>query len=88
MNPVDHPMGGGEGRTSGGGHPQSPWGQLSKGFPTRKKSNPTNSQIVVRRNGRQLKKRSTDLTRYVSFRKKRFFCRSSPFQKGDYRTGQ
>ncbi len=56
MNPVDHPMGGGEGRTSGGGHPQSPWGQLSKGFPTRKKSNPTNSQIVVRRNGRQLKK--------------------------------
>ena len=57
MNPVDHPMSGGEGRTSGGGHPQSPWGQLSKGFPTRKKSNPTNSQIVVRRNGRQLKKR-------------------------------
>ena len=30
MNPVDHPMGGGEGRTSGGGQPQSPWGQLSK----------------------------------------------------------
>lgn len=57
MNPVDHPMGGGEGRTSGGGHPQSPWGQLSKGFPTRKKANPTNSQIVVRRNGRQLKKK-------------------------------
>ena len=56
MNPVDHPMGGGEGRTSGGGHPQSPWGQLSKGFPTRKKSNPTNSQIVVRRNGRKVKK--------------------------------
>ena len=51
MNPVDHPMGGGEGRTSGGGHPQSPWGQLSKGFPTRKKlAQPT--QIVVRRNGR------------------------------------
>ncbi|MDG2344555.1 MAG: 50S ribosomal protein L2, partial [Opitutae bacterium] len=57
MNPVDHPMGGGEGRTSGGGHPQSPWGQLSKGFPTRKKANPTNSQILVRRNGRQLKKK-------------------------------
>lgn len=55
MNPVDHPMGGGEGRTSGGGHPQSPWGQLSKGFPTRKKSNPTNSQILVRRNGRPMK---------------------------------
>ena len=54
---VDHPMGGGEGRTSGGGHPQSPWGQLSKGFPTRKKSNPTNTQILVRRNGRQFKKK-------------------------------
>ncbi len=57
MNPVDHPMGGGEGRTSGGGHPMSPWAQLSKGFPTRRKSNPTNSQIVVRRNGRQIKKK-------------------------------
>ena len=57
MNPVDHPMGGGEGRTSGGGHPQSPWGQLSKGFPTRKKKNPTDSQILVRRNGRQFKRK-------------------------------
>ena len=38
MNPVDHPMGGGEGRTSGGGHLLLLWGQLSKGFPTRKKS--------------------------------------------------
>ena len=55
MNPVDHPMGGGEGRTSGGGHPVSPWGQLSKGFPTRKKSKPSNSQILVRRNGRRVK---------------------------------
>jgi large subunit ribosomal protein L2 len=55
MNPVDHPMGGGEGRTSGGGHPASPWGQLSKGFPTRKKSKPSNSQILVRRNGRRVK---------------------------------
>jgi large subunit ribosomal protein L2 len=36
MNPVDHPMGGGEGRTSGGRHPCSPWGQLSKGKKTRK----------------------------------------------------
>ena len=57
MNPVDHPMGGGEGRTSGGGHPQSPWGNFSKGFPTRKKSNPTNSQIIVRRNGRPMKRK-------------------------------
>ena len=55
MNPVDHPMGGGEGKTSGGGHPSSPWGQLSKGFPTRKKSKPSNSQILVRRNGRRIK---------------------------------
>ena len=55
MNPVDHPMGGGEGRTSGGGHPSSPWGQLSKGFPTRKKSKTSNSQILVRRNGRRVK---------------------------------
>ena len=55
MNPVDHPMGGGEGRTSGGGHPSSPWGQLSKGFPTRKKSKQSNSLILVRRNGRRVK---------------------------------
>jgi len=53
MNPVDHPMGGGEGRTSGGGHPMSPWGQLAKGYPTRRRSNPSNSQILVRRNGKK-----------------------------------
>ncbi len=56
MNPVDHPMGGGEGRTSGGGHPVSPWGQLAKGFPTRKKNKPSNKLILVRRNGRKMKK--------------------------------
>lgn len=56
MNPVDHPMGGGEGRTSGGGHPVSPWGQLSKGFPTRKKNKPSNKMILVRANGRKVKK--------------------------------
>ena len=56
MNPVDHPMGGGEGRTSGGDHPTSPWGQLSKGFPTRTKSKPSNSQIVLRRNGKKVKR--------------------------------
>jgi large subunit ribosomal protein L2 len=55
MNPVDHPMGGGEGRTSGGGHPVSPWGQLSKGYPTRRRSKPSNSQILVRRNGKKVK---------------------------------
>jgi len=49
MNPVDHPMGGGEGKTSGGGHPVSPWGQKAKGLKTRKKKNPTNKLIVKRR---------------------------------------
>ncbi len=49
MNPVDHPMGGGEGKTSGGGHPQSPWGQLSKGYKTRKKHKTTSKFIVERR---------------------------------------
>ena len=57
MNPHDHPMGGGEGRTSGGGHPQSPWGQLSKGFPTRTKSKPSNSLILLRRNKKKFKKK-------------------------------
>lgn len=55
MNPIDHPMGGGEGRTSGGGHPVSPWGQLAKGFPTRRRSKTTNSSILVRRNGKKFK---------------------------------
>lgn len=55
MNPVDHPMGGGEGRTSGGGHPVSPWGQLSKGFPTRRKGKASDRDILVRRNGRKMK---------------------------------
>jgi large subunit ribosomal protein L2 len=49
MNPVDHPMGGGEGRTSGGGHPRSPWGQLAKGGKTRKRRSPTGKFIVKRR---------------------------------------
>ena len=50
MNPVDHPMGGGEGKTSGGGHPQSPWGQLAKGKRTRNKHKASNKFIVERRN--------------------------------------
>lgn len=56
MNPVDHPMGGGEGRTSGGGHPTSPWGTLAKGYPTRIKSKTSNSMILIRRNGKKVKK--------------------------------
>ncbi len=49
MNPVDHPMGGGEGKTSGGGHPVSPWGQKAKGLKTRKRKKTSNKYIVKRR---------------------------------------
>jgi large subunit ribosomal protein L2 len=48
MNPVDHPMGGGEGRASGG-HPRSRKGLISKGYKTRKKNNPTNKYIIEKR---------------------------------------
>jgi large subunit ribosomal protein L2 len=51
MNPVDHPMGGGEGRTSGGRHPCSPWGQLAKGLKTRKNKR-TDNMIVKHRKAR------------------------------------
>ena len=47
MNPVDHPHGGGEGRTSGGRHPVSPWGVPTKGYKTR--SNKRTDQFIVRR---------------------------------------
>lgn len=52
MNPVDHPMGGGEGRSKSGGgyqHPESPWGQYAKGLKTRKKKNQSSKYIVKRR---------------------------------------
>jgi large subunit ribosomal protein L2 len=49
MNPVDHPMGGGEGKASGG-HPRSPWGLYSKGQKTRKVKNSSSKLIVRRRN--------------------------------------
>ncbi|HVO38115.1 MAG TPA: 50S ribosomal protein L2 [Spirochaetia bacterium] len=49
MNPVDHPHGGGEGKTKGGRHPVSPWGQPTKGYKTRKKRNTTSRFIVKRR---------------------------------------
>ncbi len=55
MNPVDHPNGGGQGKSKGGGgrqHLVSPWGQLAKGFPTRRRSKPSSSLILVRHNGR------------------------------------
>ncbi len=49
MNPVDHPHGGGEGKSKGGNHPSSPWGVPAKGYKTRKKSNTSNKFIVRRR---------------------------------------
>ena len=49
MNPVDHPMGGGEGRSSGGGHPVSPWGKLAKGKKTRHPKKTSSRFIVERR---------------------------------------
>ncbi len=49
MNPVDHPHGGGEGKTSGGRHPVSPWGTPAKGYKTRKKNKASDRYIVKRR---------------------------------------
>ena len=47
MNPVDHPHGGGEGRTSGGRHPVTPWGQPTKGYKTR--TNKRTDGLIIRR---------------------------------------
>jgi large subunit ribosomal protein L2 len=47
MNPVDHPMGGGEGKSSGGRHPTTPWGKITKGLKTRKRK--LSDQLIVRR---------------------------------------
>ena len=49
MNPVDHPMGGGEGKSSGGRHPTTPWGKPTKGYKTRKKNSPSDRFITKRR---------------------------------------
>ena len=46
MNPIDHPLGGGEGRTSGGRHPCTPWGKPTKGYKTRKRKKHSNKYIV------------------------------------------
>jgi large subunit ribosomal protein L2 len=54
MNPIEHPMGGGE--TGGGNHPVSPWGQLAKGYITRKRTNASDRFILVRRNGKKVKR--------------------------------
>jgi large subunit ribosomal protein L2 len=56
MNPVDHPNGGGQGKSKGGGgrqHLVSPWGQLAKGYVTRRRSKLSNSMILVHHNGRK-----------------------------------
>ncbi|MCK4249049.1 MAG: 50S ribosomal protein L2 [Candidatus Omnitrophica bacterium] len=50
MNPVDHPLGGGEGKSSGGRHPSTPWGKPTKGYKTRKRNKPSNKYIVKRCN--------------------------------------
>ena len=52
MNPVDHPLGGGEGKSSGGRHPVTPWGKPTKGYKTRKKRK-TSSKYIVRRRGQK-----------------------------------
>lgn len=49
MNPIDHPLGGGEGKSSGGRHPCTPWGKPTKGYKTRKKNKISNRFIVSRR---------------------------------------
>ncbi len=54
MNPVDHPMGGGEGRSSGGRHPCTPWGKPTKGFKTRK--NHASDRFIVKRRSANKKK--------------------------------
>jgi large subunit ribosomal protein L2 len=56
MNPIDHPMGGGQGKSKGGGgrhHPVSPWGQLAKGFKTRTKHKPSDRFIMERRKSKK-----------------------------------
>ena len=50
MNPVDHPHGGGEGKSSGGRHPVTPWGKPTKGYKTRKRKNSSDGWIIRRRN--------------------------------------
>ncbi|MGH7571796.1 MAG: 50S ribosomal protein L2 [Gemmatimonadota bacterium] len=52
MNPVDHPLGGGEGKASGGRHPVTPWGKPTKGYKTRKKRK-ASSKYIVRRRGQK-----------------------------------
>lgn len=52
MNPIDHPLGGGEGRSSGGRHPTTPWGKPTKGYKTRNRKK-TSSKLIVKRRGQK-----------------------------------
>lgn len=52
MNPIDHPMGGGEGRSSGGRHPVSPWGMPAKGYKTRDRKK-ASSRLIIKRRGQK-----------------------------------
>ncbi|MCR5814834.1 MAG: 50S ribosomal protein L2 [Desulfovibrio sp.] len=52
MNPIDHPLGGGEGRSSGGRHPVSPWGMPAKGFKTRD-PNKASTRMIIKRSGQK-----------------------------------
>lgn len=52
MNPIDHPLGGGEGRSSGGRHPVSPWGMPAKGYKTRNKKK-ASSKLIIKRRGQK-----------------------------------
>jgi large subunit ribosomal protein L2 len=60
MNPHDHPLGGGEGKSSGGRHPTTPWGQPTKGFRTRKKKKYSDKYIIKRRPSKRKKKKRRD----------------------------
>lgn len=52
MNPIDHPLGGGEGRSSGGRHPTTPWGKPTKGYKTRNRKK-SSSKLIVKRRGQK-----------------------------------
>ena len=56
MNPVDHPLGGGEGKSSGGRHPCTPWGKPTKGWKTRKKNKVSDRFIVQRKINKRIAK--------------------------------
>ena len=78
MNPVDHPMGGGEGRSSGGRHPCSPWGQLSKGLKTRE--NKRTDAMIVKHARQEVVDRTKE--NHGSFNQKRSVHRQAPHEEG------